>query len=54
MMFNIIGFWMVGIVVEYWLTFPAGQGLEGLWRGISAGVFVTCELGFYPEFKQCL
>ncbi|KAK9848573.1 hypothetical protein WJX84_001989, partial [Apatococcus fuscideae] len=51
MIFNIVGFWSVGIVTEYYLTFPRGQGLEGLWRGIAAGVFVTCALNLVAVLR---
>jgi multidrug resistance protein, MATE family len=38
MVFNLIGHWMIGLPVGYWLCFGAGWGVVGLWIGLSIGL----------------
>ncbi|KAG2486121.1 hypothetical protein HYH03_015216 [Edaphochlamys debaryana] len=42
--FNLIGFWLVGVLLAWLLCFHAGMGLNGLWTGIAAGDMATCVL----------
>jgi Na+-driven multidrug efflux pump len=37
MVYNLIGFWLMGVLLGYFLTFQVGMGLKGLWIGISCG-----------------
>ena len=41
MLFNLTGFWAVGVTTGYFLTFRFGWGLPGLWYGILAGVLAA-------------
>ena len=38
MIFNLIGHWMIGLPVGWWLCFSAGWGVLGLWLGLSVGL----------------
>jgi multidrug resistance protein, MATE family len=38
MIFNLIGHWMIGLPVGWWLCFGAGWGVMGLWIGLSVGL----------------
>lgn len=38
MIFNLIGHWMIGLPVGWWLCFRAGWGVVGLWIGLSVGL----------------
>ena len=40
-LYNFFGFWGFGVIVGYVLCFHEGWGLQGLWSGIVAGVFLT-------------
>lgn len=41
---NIMGFWLVGLPVSWWLAFRAGFGAVGLWWGIVAGLSAVAAL----------
>lgn len=34
MLCNLIGYWIIGLPVGYWLCFEKGQGAQGLWIGL--------------------
>ena len=38
---GLIAFWVVGVPIQYLLTFQARLGLPGLWMGILSGVVVA-------------
>ena len=38
------GFWVAGLPVGYFLCFPAGRGVWGLWIGLSLGLIVVGAL----------
>lgn len=38
MLFNLVGHWMIGLPVGWWLCFRAGWGVVGLWIGLSIGL----------------
>lgn len=38
MIYNLIGHWMIGLPVGWWLCFRAGWGVVGLWIGLSIGL----------------
>lgn len=35
---NIVGFWLIGLPVSWWLAFRSGGGAVGLWWGIVVGL----------------
>lgn len=35
---NLIGFYAIGLPLAYWLAFPLGFGLAGIWWGMAAGL----------------
>ena len=35
---NVVGFWLIGLPVSWWLAFRAGGGAVGLWWGIVVGL----------------
>lgn len=39
-----IGYWVAGMPIAWALAFPAGLGPEGIWMGLSAGLFVAAVL----------
>jgi MATE family multidrug resistance protein len=38
MLWNLVGHWFIGLPVAYWLCFPLGWGVRGLWAGLSIGL----------------
>ena len=38
MLVNLVGFWMIGLPISYYLAFPAGLGPLGLWWGMAVGL----------------
>jgi MATE family multidrug resistance protein len=41
MVLNIIGHWVIGLPVAYWLCFNRGWGVAGLWTGLSVGLTIV-------------
>jgi MATE family multidrug resistance protein len=41
MLWNLIGYWILGLPVGYYLCFSAGWGAVGLWIGLSIGLIVV-------------
>lgn len=41
MIFNIIGHWIIGLPLGYWLCFSRGWGVIGLWLGLSIGLTIV-------------
>ena len=41
MIFNIIGHWIIGLPLGYWLCFSRGWGVVGLWFGLSIGLTIV-------------
>lgn len=46
---NIASFWCFGIPLSYYLAFPRGLGIRGLWWGLFA---VNCEVRSRQEGGQ--
>jgi len=44
LLFSAASFWLVGFAVAYVLAFTLGYGAEGVWIGLSAGVFTYALL----------
>ena len=40
MVVNLVGHWLLGLPVGYVLCFTLGQGVAGLWIGLSTGLIV--------------
>jgi len=40
MIWNLLGHWVVGLPVGYWLCFQRGYGVIGLWWGLSLGLII--------------
>ena len=40
-MFNVLGYWVLGLPVGYSLCFRYGWGVKGLWLGLSAGLILV-------------
>ncbi|HEX5070857.1 MAG TPA: MATE family efflux transporter, partial [Vicinamibacterales bacterium] len=41
MVVNLIGHWLMGLPIAYFLCFSRGLGAQGLWMGLAAGLMVT-------------
>lgn len=41
MIFNIVGHWIIGLPLGYWLCFSRGWGVVGLWLGLSVGLTIV-------------
>ena len=39
-----LGYWVIGMPIAWGLAFPAGLGPEGIWMGLSVGLFVAAIL----------
>ena len=42
---NFLAYYVIGIPLGYYLAIPLGVGAEGLWIGMSAGLFVISTAG---------
>lgn len=51
MLYNLVGFWGVGMTSGAALTFGTRWGLQGLWTGIVLGVFVACVLNVQAVYR---
>jgi multidrug resistance protein, MATE family len=40
MIWNLVGHWLIGLPVAYWLCFPGGWGVRGLWMGLCGGLVI--------------
>ncbi len=38
--FNLIGYYVLALPAAYWLAFPGGYGLPGMWWGLALGLAV--------------
>jgi MATE family multidrug resistance protein len=36
--FNLVGYYLIALPLAWWLTFPLGLGLHGLWWGLALGL----------------
>jgi MATE family multidrug resistance protein len=41
MIWNLVGYWLLGLPVGYYLCFSAGHGAVGLWIGLSLGLIIV-------------
>lgn len=51
LLYNLCGFWGVGVTSGAALTFGFGWGLQGLWMGILLGICTTAALNFQGVHK---
>jgi MATE family multidrug resistance protein len=49
---TILAFWGVGFVVSWWLAFEQGQGAEGLWIGLIAGLILAAILNLWRFYQK--
>jgi MATE family multidrug resistance protein len=42
--FNLLGYWMLGLPLGGWLALRAGWGLAGIWWGLAIGLAVVATL----------
>jgi MATE family multidrug resistance protein len=43
-LFNVVGYWLVGLPLAAWLVFGLGLGLPGLWAGYSVALGIVAGL----------
>jgi MATE family multidrug resistance protein len=43
-LYNLIGHWLIGLPLGYWLAFHRGFGATGLWLGLVAGLVIVATL----------
>lgn len=43
---NVVGHWMIGMPIAFWLGFRQGMGIHGLWWGLCAGLTVVAVVLF--------
>lgn len=43
-LFNVLGYWVLGLPLGAWLALGAGGGLRGVWIGLSVALFVVAGL----------
>ena len=44
MLANLLGHWVLGLPLGYYLAFERGMGAVGLWAGLSVGLVVVAVL----------
>ena len=43
-LFNLAGYYLLALPLAYWLAFPLGMGLAGIWWGLCLGLVVVAAL----------
>ena len=43
-LFNLVGYYVLALPLAYWLAFPLGMGLTGIWWGLCLGLVVVAIL----------
>ena len=38
---NLVGYWLLGLPLSWWLGYRSGLGLEGIWWGLCLGLFIV-------------
>jgi len=53
MIWNFVGYWLLGLPVGYYLCFVTGYGVVGLWVGLSLGLIIvgTILLGVWARLS---
>lgn len=52
LVYNILGFWLVGMPVSLWCGFKAGMGPVGLWWGLAVGLGIAAVLLLGRTWKR--
>lgn len=52
MIWNLVGHWLVGLPVGYWLCFGWGWGAQGLWVGLSVGLIAVALVVVYVWMRR--
>lgn len=52
LLYNILGFWLLGMPVSLWCGFRAGMGPTGLWVGLAVGLGVAAVLLLGRTWKR--
>ncbi len=52
LVYNILGFWLVGMPVSLWCGFRAGMGPVGLWWGLAVGLGIAAVLLLGRTWKR--
>ncbi|MCB1019248.1 MAG: MATE family efflux transporter, partial [Acidobacteria bacterium] len=48
MLANLVGHWLLGLPIGWWLCFRMGWGAPGIWMGLSTGlIFVGAALAYF-------
>jgi MATE family multidrug resistance protein len=42
--FNLFGYWALALPLAYWLAFPMGMGVPGIWWGLVLGLGVVAVM----------
>lgn len=51
MLTNLVGHWLIGLPIGYWLCFHAGWGVQGLWTGLSIGLILVAMVLLWVWWK---
>ena len=52
MLFNLLGYWLLGLPVGAWLAFRSDWGLAGIWWGLAGGLaLVAVALVLYVRAR---
>lgn len=43
---NLVSYFVLGLPFGLYLAFPLGWGIEGMWLGLTAGIFFGCVISF--------
>ena len=54
LLWNLVGHWLLGLPVGYYLCFVTGYGVVGLWVGLSLGLIIvgTILLGVWARLSS--
>ena len=52
MIYNVLGFWLVGLPISLWFGFVRGAGPVGLWWGLAAGLAAVAVLLLRRMWKR--
>jgi MATE family multidrug resistance protein len=48
---NLFAYFAIGLPFGLYLAFPLAYGVEGLWLGLTAGIFVGCIMSIYKIYN---
>lgn len=50
--FNLVGYYAIALPLAWWLTFPMGLGLQGLWWGLALGLALVALMLVFWIWKR--